>query len=117
MNSCYNMYSTKELVLKPVRYKFRAIINNHSITEVLIGRHYLEKHSSYMNDEIILQLIATLDGHSFPIDSVTNSIEYYVADVELSNLDKTYRIIWLFEGEQMEILGVVNAYRRKRNKK
>lgn len=103
--------------MKPVRYKFKVTVNGHFITEVLIGRHYLEKHSSYMNDEIILQLVTALDGHSFPLDSVTNGVEYYVADVELGNLKKTYRIIWLFEGEKLEILGVVNAYRRKRVKK
>jgi hypothetical protein len=69
-----------------------------------------------MNDEIILQLVTVLDGHSFPVDSVTNEVEYYVADVELDT-NKVYRIIWLFEGAQMEILGVVNAYRTKRIKK
>jgi hypothetical protein len=69
-----------------------------------------------MNDEIILQLVFSLDGNSFPIDSVTNGVEYYVADVELDS-NKVYRIIWLFEGSKMEILGVVNAYRRKRSKK
>jgi hypothetical protein len=103
--------------LKPIRYKFKVTVNNHSITEVLIGRHYLEKHSSYMNDEIILQLVAALDGHDFPVDSITNEVEYFVADIELDEAGKVYRIIWLFEGERMEILGVVNAYRRKRNKK
>lgn len=103
--------------LKPIRYKFKLTVNNHSITEVLIGRHYLEKHSSYMNDEIILQLVGALDGHIFPVDSVTNDIEYFVADIELADSGKVYRIIWLFEGEKMEILGVVNAYRRKRSNK
>ena len=48
---------------------------------------------------------------------MTNKIEYFVADIELGDLGKVYRIIWLFEGEKMEILGVVNAYRRKRSKK
>ncbi len=103
--------------MKPIRYKFKVTVNNHSITEVLIGRHYLEKHSSYMNDEIILQLVAALDGHDFPVDSITNEVEYFVADIELDEAGKAYRIIWLFEGERMEILGVVNAYRRKRSKK
>jgi hypothetical protein len=70
-----------------------------------------------MNDEVILQLVAALDGHSFPVDSVTNKIEYFVAGIELGDSGKVYRIIWLFEGEKMEILGVVNAYRRKRSKK
>jgi len=65
--------------LKPVCYKFKITVNNHFITEVLIGKHYLEKHSSYMNDEIILQLV---DGHYFPVDSITNEVEYFVADIE-----------------------------------
>jgi hypothetical protein len=103
--------------LKPIRYKFKLTVNNHSITEVLIGRHYLEKHSSYMNDEIILQLVGALNGHIFPVDSVTNDIEYFVTDIELADSGKVYRIIRLFEGEKMEILGVVNAYRRKRSNK
>ncbi len=103
--------------MKPVRYKFKITVNNHSISEVLISRHYLEKHSSYMNDEIILQLVTALDGHNFPVDSITNGVEYFVADIELGKSEKTYRIIWLFEGEKMEVLGVVIAYRRKGNKK
>jgi hypothetical protein len=101
--------------LKPNSYAFRATINHHAITEVLIGRHYLDKHGSYMNDEIILQLVAALDGSVFPVDSTTNGIEYFVADVELGDPTKIYRIIWIFEGRKMEILGVVNAYRRKRS--
>ncbi|HXH76004.1 MAG TPA: hypothetical protein VNJ08_13620 [Bacteriovoracaceae bacterium] len=103
--------------MKPVRYKFKVTVNNHSISEVLIGRHYLEKHSSYMNDEIILQLVTALDGHVFPVDSITNGVEYFIADIELGKLEKIYRIIWLFEGKKMEILGVVNAYRKKGSKK
>ena len=59
------LYSNGER-LKPFRYKFKVTVNNHSITEVLIGRHYLEKDSSYMNDEIILQLVAALDGNISP---------------------------------------------------
>lgn len=78
--------------MKPTRYKFKVTVNNHFITEVLIGRHYLEKHSSYMNDEVILQLVAALDGQSFPVDSVTNKIEYFVADVELGDSGKVYSL-------------------------
>jgi hypothetical protein len=70
-----------------------------------------------MNDEVILQLVAALDGHNFPVDSITNGIEYFVADIELGDSGKVYRIIWLFEGDKMEILGVVNAYRKMRGKK
>jgi hypothetical protein len=46
-----------------------------------------------MNDKMILQLVAALDGHIFPVDSVTNDIEYFVTDVELVDSGKVYRII------------------------
>ena len=101
---------------KPLSYSFNAVINNHNVSTVLIGRHYLIKHSKDMNDDLILQIISALDGLTFPVDSTTNGIDYFVADVEFGVPEKIYRIIWLFEGDKMEILGVVNAYRRKRSK-
>jgi hypothetical protein len=101
---------------KPLSFPFDAVINNHHISTVLIGRHYLIKHSDYMNDELILELVSSLDGQTIPVDSTTNNIDYFVADIELGKPAKIYRLIWLFEGEKMEILGVVNAYRKKRSK-
>ena len=70
-----------------------------------------------MNDELILQLVGTLSGKIFPVDSTTNGIDYYVADIEYGEPLKTYRIIWLFEGDKMEIIGVVNSYRKKKRSK
>jgi len=69
-----------------------------------------------MNDDLILKLVLALDGRTFSLDSTTDGIEYYVADVQLDSTAKIYRIIWLFEGEKLEILGVINAYRRTKKK-
>lgn len=69
-----------------------------------------------MNDDLILEIVLALNGQSFPMDSSTDNIEYYVADVQLESTGKIYRIIWLFEGENLEVLGVINAYRRKKKK-
>ena len=102
--------------LKPLSYPFAGIINNHYVSTVLIGRHYLLKHGDYMNDELILQLVSLLIGKTFPVDSTTNGIDYFIADIEFGEPVKVYRLIWLFEGEKLEILGVVNAYRRKKVK-
>jgi hypothetical protein len=41
----------------------------------------------------------------------------YAADILLEETDKIYRLIWLFEGKFLEVLGVVNAYRRQTRKK
>lgn len=101
-------------VNKPTRHTVQMVVNGNTITTVLIGRHYLLKHGSYMNDALVLELVSALDGHTFPVDSNTDGVNYYVADVQVVPSGKVYRLIWLFEGNQLEILGVVNAYRRKK---
>lgn len=69
-----------------------------------------------MNDELILRLVAELDGGDFPVDSTTSGVDYYVADIQLDGEEKIYRLIWLFEGEKLEVLGVINAYRKGKRK-
>ncbi len=90
---------------KPKSYIFSANVNGQEITELLIGRHYLKKHSAYMNDDLILQLAKCLDGKTFPVDSSTSGIDYYAADIEYGDPSKIYRLIWLFEGDKLEVLG------------
>ncbi|MCB0342019.1 MAG: hypothetical protein H6626_04225 [Pseudobdellovibrionaceae bacterium] len=102
---------------KPTQYSLELTVNGHNVEIVLIGRHYLEKHGSYLNDQIILDLVMALDGGDFPPDSITNGLEYYAADIEWGEPAKIYRLIWLFEGAKLEILGVVSVYRRKTRKK
>lgn len=102
---------------KPKRYNIQIAVNGQEIRSVLIGRHYLIKHSSYMDDELILRLVTELDGGSFSVDSSTAGIDYYVADIQLHDVNKIYRLIWLFEGEKLEVLGVVNAYRKVKGSK
>jgi len=70
-----------------------------------------------MSDELILELAMCLDGKTFPKDSSTDGIDYYAADIEHGNPPKNYRLIWLFEGGRLEVLGIINAYRRKRKVK
>jgi len=98
-------------------YPIRIEVNGHSIIKLRIGRHYLEKHSAYMNDSLIFELVYALNGGIFKVDSVTKDIEYFVVDIEHGEPLKIYRLIWLIEGDEMEILGVVNAYRRKKRSK
>ncbi len=103
--------------LKYEEYPISIEVNHHQIKLLRIGYHYLEKHSSYMNDELILELVYMLNGHSFKVDSLTKDIEYFVADVEHGDSPKIYRLVFLIEGEQLEILGIVNSYRRKTGRK
>ena len=104
----------------PFKLRVPLTVNGLQITHVVIGRHYREKHAAYMTDELILDLVRSLDGSQFEADSTSQGIEYYAADIELSKIGsraKIYRLVWLFEGHALEIIGVINAYRVKKRKK
>lgn len=67
-----------------------------------------------------MQLVLSLDGKNFETDSSTKGIEYFVSDIQIQNEErkaKAYRLIWLFEGEYLEIIGVINAFRISKIKK
>ena len=107
-------------VTKPKKYRLDLTVNNHQITTVLIGQHYRIKHGHYMNDKLILDLIMALDGGKFSVDSIASGIEYFAADVVHGgdyNNKRIYRLIWLIEGEYLEVIGVINAYRRRKKVK
>jgi hypothetical protein len=101
-------------------YRLAITVNGNNIKKVRIGKHYELKHGHYLDDQLILDLVQSLDGEQFKIDSITNGIEYYAADVmhfAANTSKKIFRLIWLFEGDAIDVLGVVNAYRRKNSKK
>ncbi len=105
--------------MKTKKYLLSLTVNGCAIKKVLIGRHYELKHGHYMNDALILELVMALDGEHFPVDSSSDGVRYHVADVIHTNESqskKIYRVIWLIEGEEMEILGVINAYRRRKQR-
>jgi hypothetical protein len=106
--------------MKFFEYRLSLRLNGHQVTTVRIGQHYAAKHGAYMTDELILELVLALDGGQYPVDSTTAGVEYYAADVLYENrlgAKRTYRIIWILEGDIFDVLGVVNAYRRKSIKK
>jgi hypothetical protein len=73
-----------------------------------------------MTDELVLELVQSLDGRSFDADSTSRGIEYYAVDIQIlaqAKRTKLYRLVWLFEGNCLEIIGVINAYRVKKRKK
>ena len=115
----YITYSNCEEI-EPIKLNTPILVNELLITHVVIGRHYLEKHSSYMSDDLVLLLVQALDGRSFNSDATSKGIEYFAADIEFKADDdklKIFRLVWLFEGKNLEIVGVINAYRVKRKKK
>ena len=68
-------------------------------------------HSDTVTDELILGLVAQLDGGDFSPEAVVDSFEYFTADNLIVN-EKKYRLVWLIERDEL-FIGVVNAYRRR----
>ncbi len=91
-------------------YSVSMMVNGLMISKVIISPHYQEKHADTVNDEIILELVKTLDGSEAEPDTTDESFLYFVKD-GIEYQGKTYKLIWLLEDHQIYI-GVVNAYRR-----
>jgi hypothetical protein len=111
----YRMNGENQIsLLKPIQ------INEILIRKIIIGKHYREKHGQSMNDELIIQLVCSLDGKKFIPDSTTQGIDYFATDIQhrdLKNQLKVYRLVWLFEGQRLEIIGVINAFRVNKKRK
>jgi hypothetical protein len=106
--------------MKINNYDQELTVNGRQILKVRISQYYRTKHGKSIDDGLILELVMALDGETFLADSVSSGIEYFAADVTheiQGHRKKFYRIIWIFEGEVFQVLGVVNAYRRKTRKK
>ena len=86
-------------------------INVRKISKVIIDEH-VEKHSD-VSDELILELVAKLDGaDQMPEDSKA-PFEYFANLIGVG--EKQYRIVWLLEENQIYV-GVITVYRDDRSK-
>ena len=92
-------------------YPIFLIINGRKITKVIIDPHYELRHKDSVNDDIILQLVRTLDGaEELPSSVDDDGFEYYVKDkIVLDN--RTYKLVWLLHEDNI-FIGIINAYRR-----
>ncbi len=91
-------------------YKISIVINDQRFSKLIIDSHYQEKHADYMNDELILELVKTLDGEEHEPETEDPPFPYYTKD-RIKIGGKFYKLVWLFEEEQIYV-GVINAYRR-----
>lgn len=95
--------------MKRREYKVNIEFNDIRITKVIIDPHYEKKHSSSINDELILQLVQKIDGLVLFPESIKPPYSYFSDEIRLNG--KLYKMIWLLEDHQIYI-GVINTYRR-----
>ena len=94
-------------------YDFKISINGRVLSHVIIDQHYREKHSE-VDDDLILELVKTLDGGNFIIEDEKDGFEYFTVE-PVFHEDKPYRlvlVVCIFD----DFLGVVNAFRVRRKK-
>jgi hypothetical protein len=73
-------------------YEIKITVNEILIDRVIIDPHYEEKHSESINDEIILELVKTLDEKIFEADDEKTSYSYFVTD-RIEYEGKLYKLI------------------------
>ena len=96
--------------MKRREYGIQMIVNSRWISKVIIDPHYEAKHQESITDEIIIQLVKTLNGEAMEPDEQSPPFSYFVTDkIELGG--KLYKLVWLLEADEIYI-GVINAYRR-----
>ncbi len=86
------------------------LFNDKSIQRVLIDQHYRENHSESINDELILELVKSLDGGNFPIEDEDELGFQYFRVEPVMYKEKAYRVVLVLYIHD-DFLGVVNAFR------
>ncbi len=92
-------------------YEINVFINGKRFTKLHIDPHYEKKHSTSINDKIILELVQQLNDRNFEPQYMDDNFEYYVRE-SLVFESKKYKLIWLID-KNFAYIGIVNAYRRK----
>lgn len=94
-------------------YFLKITINNRNLSRVVIDQHYQLKHPE-MSDDLILELVKSINKEIFEIESETNGFQYFRVEPVMHN-DKPYRLVLLLCIHD-DLLGVVNAFRIKKGK-
>ena len=91
-------------------YVLGLIINGKKINRVIIDQHYKKNHKD-ISDELILKLVATLNGGEFDIEMKKGVFEYFVVEPVFYEF-KVYRLVLLLCIHD-NIIDVINAFRVK----
>jgi hypothetical protein len=96
-------------MLERPEYQLKIKLNGRLFSRVIIDQHYKLKHSESMNDQLILELVKSLDGEELTPESKKGDFEFFKVDPILRD-SKPYRVILticLFD----DFVGVINAFR------
>lgn len=101
------------IVAKRNEYLLHIEISQRKISKVIVDQHYKKKHSD-VTDEVILELVRSLDNEVFPVEAEEDGYEYFTAEPVFQN-KKPYRLVMVLCIYE-DYLGVINAFRVNRKK-
>lgn len=90
-------------------YDLSIVFNEIEINKVIIDSHFEVKHARSINDQIILELVAQLNGLEMTPEDIKPPYSYFKDTLILNG--KKYRLVWLTEEDKIYI-GVINAFRK-----
>lgn len=92
-------------------YLVSLTFNNKHISRVVIDQHYKVAHPE-LSDELIINLVKTLDELRLDPEEIDDGFEYYKVDPAYY-LDKPYRLVFLIFIDE-DFIGVITAFRVRR---
>ena len=90
-------------------YPVSIVFNGRKLSRIIIDPHYRKKHADSMTDELILELVRTLDGQNYLPGSIQEGFEFFKIE-PVCWKGKSYRLILSLQAGE-DFLGVVNAFR------
>jgi len=92
-------------------YPCNLVINKQKLTRLIIDPHYEKGHGSYVNDELIWELVQKLNNHTFFPDPPKRESAYQYFTIEdIQHKDKSYCLVWCWKKESKKYIGIVNCY-------
>jgi hypothetical protein len=92
-------------------YPCDLVINKQKLTRLIIDPHFEENHGSYVNDELIWELVQQLNNRTlFPDPPKRESAYQYFTIEDIQNENKSYCLVWCWKKESKKYIGIVNCY-------
>jgi hypothetical protein len=90
-------------------HPLKLVLNGRKLSRIIIDQHYKEKHSESINDDLIINLVKTLDGETFPVESRKGEFEFLKVEPVIWD-EKPHRVVLVLSITD-DFVGVINAFR------
>lgn len=107
MSTCGSVEMEMNDKRRECQLKNTIFVNSRQITNIIIDPH-VDKHRDHINDDLIINLVETLDGKEYLPTSCKEGYDYFLSNITLGK--KVFRLVWLLE-EECVYIGVITAFK------